>query len=59
MALSKAKVLRVKTESATHLVMRDWAGKKLLDVEMPAVSVVFAVPSDAKIEVEPDEKGKR
>ena len=50
------KLLRIKTEAATHLVMRDWAGKKLLDIDLPGVSVTVAVPSDAKIEIEPDER---
>ena len=51
-----SKLVRIKTEAATHLVMRDWAGKKLLDIDLPGVSVTVAVPSDAKIEIEPDER---
>src|ERR1700741_5442718 len=40
-----SKLVRIKTEAATHLVMRDWAGKKLLDIDLPGVSVTVALPS--------------
>jgi hypothetical protein len=48
-----AKVLRVKTEAATHIVIRDGAGKKLCDIDVFGMSITVTVPPKAKIEVEP------
>jgi hypothetical protein len=55
--MKTAKVLRVKTEAAAHIVLRNEAGKKLFDIELPAVSLTVTVPSDAEIRVEPEESG--
>jgi len=47
------KVLRIKTEAPAHVIIRDVAGTKLFDMDVPGVSIVVAVPSDAKICVDP------
>jgi hypothetical protein len=49
-----AKVLRVKAETAAHIVIRNGTGKKLFDIELPGVSLTVTVPSDAEIRVEPN-----
>ena len=48
-----AKVLRFKTEAPAHIVIRNRAGKKLFEVEIPGVTVVLSVASDAVIDIEP------
>ena len=49
------KVVRVKTEAAAHVVIRDGAGHKLFDMSVPrGVSVTLTASVDAEIEVEPD-----
>jgi hypothetical protein len=47
------KGVRIKTEAPAHVVIRDVAGTKLFDMSVPGVSIVVAVPSDAKICVDP------
>jgi hypothetical protein len=51
--MKTAKVLRVKTEMATHVVIRNAAGKKLFEVDLPGVTVVLSVAPDAVIDIEP------
>jgi hypothetical protein len=59
--MKMAKVLRVKTEAAAHIVLRNGAGKKLFDLDLPGVSITVTVPSDAEeIQVEPNsDRGER
>ncbi len=58
--MKTAKVLRVKTKAAAHIVLRSGAGKKLFDLDLPGVSITVTVPSDGEIQVEPDSaRGKR
>jgi hypothetical protein len=52
--MKTANVLRVRTESAAHIVIRNGAGKKLFDIELAGVSITVTVPSDAEIRVEPN-----
>ena len=47
-----SKVLRVKTEADSHIVVRNRAGKKLFDLDLPGVSVTLVVPPDAEIRVD-------
>jgi hypothetical protein len=47
-----AKVLRVKTKAAAHVVIRNESGNKLFDIYLPGVSVTLAVPPDAEIRVD-------
>ena len=48
------KVLRIKTEAAAHVTIRDGAGKKLFDMDVPeGVSVTVAVAGNADIQVDP------
>jgi hypothetical protein len=51
--MKTAKVLRVKTDAAAHIVVRDGSGRKLFEVDLPGVTVVLSVPSDAVINIEP------
>ena len=53
--MTSAKVLRLKTEAAAHIVIRNGAGKKLFDIDLPGVSITVTVPSDAEIGVDPKE----
>jgi hypothetical protein len=50
--MKTAKVLRVKTEVAAHIVVRNGAGKKLFDMDVSGVSITIAVPSNAELKVE-------
>jgi hypothetical protein len=52
--MSAFKVMQLKTEATAHVVVRNRAGKKLLDIYLPGVSISLAVPSDAEIKVEPN-----
>jgi len=47
------KVLQIQTSSDTHLVVRNAAGRKLFEVDLPGVTIVITVPADAEIKVEP------
>ena len=49
------KVLQVKTNAKTQLVVRTATGHKLFDVEVLGVTVSFAVARDAEIKIEPNE----
>jgi hypothetical protein len=51
--MKTAKVLRVKTEAAAHVVVRDGTGRKLFEVDLLGVTVVLSVSSDAVINIEP------
>lgn len=51
--MKTAKVLRVKTDAAAHIVVRDGSGRKLFEVDLPGVTVVLSVSSDAVIKTEP------
>jgi hypothetical protein len=51
--MKTAKVLRVKTETAAHIVIRNAAGRKLFDMTIPGLTLVVAVSADAEIKVEP------
>ena len=51
--MKTAKVLRVKTEAAAHVVVRNRSGRKLFEVYMPGVTIVLSVPPDAEIKIEP------
>jgi len=51
--MKTAKVLRVKTETAAHIVIRSGTGKKLFDIELSGVSITVTVPPDEEIKVEP------
>jgi hypothetical protein len=52
--MKTAKVLRVKTEdAATHVVIRNAAGRKLFDLTMPGLTLVVTVSADAEIKVDP------
>jgi hypothetical protein len=54
MASPASKVLRVKTTTATHITIRDGAGKKLFDMDgREGVSVTVAVAGNAEIQVDP------
>jgi hypothetical protein len=53
MKVRAMKVLRVKTTTDTHIVIRNGAGKKLFDMDVCGFSVVVAVPPDAEIQVDP------
>ena len=55
--MKTAKVLRVKTEAAAHVVIRNAAGKKLFDMYIHGVIIAIAVPKDAEIQIQPKSKG--
>jgi len=50
--VTSAKVLRLKTDANSHIVVRNRVGKKLFEIDLPGVSVTFAVPQDAEIQVD-------
>jgi hypothetical protein len=52
--MKSAKVLRVKTEAAAHIVIRNGSGKKLFELDLSGVSITVTVPSDSEIRVEPN-----
>jgi hypothetical protein len=56
--MKTAKVLRVKTETAAHIVIRNGAGKKLFDIDLSGVSITVAVSADANIQVDGLKNGK-
>jgi hypothetical protein len=51
--MKTAKVLQVKTEAAAYIVIRNGAGRKLFEVDLPGVTVVLSVSSDTAINIEP------
>ncbi|MGA7791398.1 MAG: hypothetical protein WCA19_00075 [Candidatus Acidiferrales bacterium] len=52
--MKTAKVLQVKTvDAATHVVIRNAAGRKLFDMTMPGLTLVVTVSADAEIKVDP------
>jgi hypothetical protein len=52
--MKTTKVLRVKTETAAHIVIRNGAGKKLFDIDLSGVSITVTIPPDGEIRVEPN-----
>jgi hypothetical protein len=50
-----AKVLQVKTDATTQVVIRNKAGKKLFDICAPGVSITLAVPVNAGIQIVPSQ----
>ena len=50
------KVLQLKTEGATHLVVRSVSGRKIFDLRIPGVVVTFAVAPDTEIKIKPRQK---
>jgi hypothetical protein len=54
--MKTAKVLQVKTEAAAHVTIRNGAGKKLFDMDLPGVSITVAVSADAEIKVTPNRR---
>lgn len=58
--MKTVKVLRIKTKAAAHIVLRNGAGKKLFDIDLPGVSITITVPLDAEIQQgEPDSATRR
>jgi len=53
MASLTSKVLRITTQSSTHLVVRDAHGHNICELQIPGVAVTVAVPADAEIRIEP------
>ncbi len=53
------KVLRVKTNATSQIVIRNGAGKKLFDIDLAGVSITISVAPDEEIEVEPRSNGPR
>jgi hypothetical protein len=47
------RVVQLKTKAAAHVVVRDGAGRKLFEVDLPGVTVVLSVALDAVIDIEP------
>jgi hypothetical protein len=47
------RVVQLKTKAAAHVVVRDGAGLKLFEVDLPGVTVVLSVALDAVIDIEP------
>ena len=46
------KVLRIKTEAAAHIVVRNAKGRKLFDLYVSGISITVAVPMDAEIKID-------
>jgi len=57
--MKTSKVLRLKTKAAAHIVIRNGAGKKLFEIDLPGVCITVTVPLTAAIEVEPKHKDAR
>jgi hypothetical protein len=45
--------VQLKTDAATHIVVRDAAGTKLVDINLLGCSITIAVPPDAEIQTSP------
>ncbi len=54
--MKTAKVVQLKTEAAAHIVIRNGAGKKLFDMDLPGVSITIAVPAEAEIKITPNRR---
>jgi hypothetical protein len=55
------RVVQIQTAASagvTQIVVRNGAGKKLFDMDIPGVTIVIAVPLDAEIKIEPDRRGE-
>jgi hypothetical protein len=50
--MKTVKVVQLKTSAMAHLVIRNGAGKKLFDLDLPGVSITVTVPSDAEIQIQ-------
>lgn len=51
------KVVQLKTNATTTLVVRNKVGRKLFDMRVPdGVTIAITTPPDAVIKVEPDER---
>lgn len=57
--MKTSKVLRVKTNAAVHIVIRNGAGKKLFEMDLSGVCITVTVPLTASIEVEPKHEDAR
>ena len=51
--MKTSKVLRLKTKAVAHIVIRNGAGKKLFEMDLPGVCITVTVPLTVAIEVEP------
>jgi hypothetical protein len=51
--MSEFKVVRIQTTTLTQIVVRHANGRKLFEVDLPGVTVVLSVSSDAVINIEP------
>jgi hypothetical protein len=50
--MSEFKIVRLKTQAASHIVIRNRAGYKIFEVSIPGVSISVAVLHDAQIQVD-------
>ena len=57
--MKTSKVQRLKTKTAAHIVIRNGAGKKLFEMDLPGVCITVTVPLTAAIEVEPKHEDTR
>jgi len=51
--MKTAKVLQVRTDAITHVVIRNGKGKKLFEINLLGVSITVAVSADAELRIEP------
>ena len=57
----RVQVVQIQTAASagvTQIVVRNGAGKKLFDMDIPGGTIVIAVPLDAEIKIEPDRRGE-
>ena len=57
--MKTSRVLWLKTKAAAHIVIRNGAGKKLFEMDLPGVCITVTVPLTAAIEVEPKPEDTR
>lgn len=57
--MKASKVQRLKTKAVAHIVIRNGAGKKLFEMDLPGVCITVTVPLTAAIEVEPKHEDAR
>ena len=57
--MKTSRVLWLKTKAAAHIVIRNGAGKKLFEMDLPGVCITVTVPLTAAIEVVPKPEDKR